>query len=438
MKYLLLALTFLAVSMSYSQETYKINGAVLDTDGKVLDLCSINLFLLPDSSFVKTEYTDEDGTFLLSGIAKGKYFILVKQYGYEDHRQEVEVEGSVELPDIQLGGGAQDLEQVEVTHKVPFIERKIDRVVVTPDALIANAGSSALEVLERAPGVTVDQNGVILLKGRSGVAIFINDKPSYLSGTELENYLRTLPAGSIKNIEIMENPPAKYEAEGNAGVININVKRSTMKGLFGNTAVSYKRSRYNTSNNSLNLNYNRDKISAYANVYAGFWRNYQDLNINRYYLNQDNSISSSFEQNSYNERGGRYLNGKVGLDFYPTEKSNIGIGFKSSTSPSERAIDNTSLVRTASGDLAQRVRADNLSESTFRNNLINAYYSHSLDSLGSKISVDADYVNYQSTNDQLFKNFQYNANDQLTYEDQINGEIPSEINIYALKSDYSK
>ena len=103
-------------------------------------------------------------------------------------------------------------------------------------------------MLERAPGVTIDQNGVFCLKGRSGVAVFINDKPSYLSGTELENYLKTLPAGSIKNIEIMENPPAKYEAEGNAGVININIKRSTMKGFFGNTSVSYRRSRYNSIN----------------------------------------------------------------------------------------------------------------------------------------------------------------------------------------------
>ncbi len=438
MKYRLFTLFLSSFSIAYSQTTFEINGAVFNESNVPLDLCAINLFQQSDSSFVKTEFTDQDGSFLLSGIEKGAYYILVKQFDYVDYKLDIQVEQSFTIPNIQLEKSAQDLEQVVVTHKVPFIERQIDRVVVTPDALIANAGSNALEVLERAPGVTVDQNGTILLKGRSGVAVFINDKPSYLSGTELENYLKTLPAGSIKNIEIMENPPAKYDAEGNAGVININIKRSTMKGLFGNTSVSYRRSRYNSSNNSLNLNYNRNKISLYANVYAGFWGSYQDLNINRYYLNQDNSLASSFEQNSFNENDGKYLDGKVGMDYYLSDKSTIGIAYKLSTSPSNRGVDNTALIRNASGDLVQRVVADNLSQRTFENNLINAYFSHSLDSLGSKISVDADYVNYKSTNDQTFKNYQYNQNEQLIYADLINGEIPSEISIYAMKSDYTK
>lgn len=438
MKCQLFTLFVVIAFFGQSQASFQINGVVLNENDGALDLCSVNLFRQSDSSFVKTEFTDTDGSFLISGIEKGVYFLLVKQFGYVDHREVLEIENSLEILPIKLEKNAQEFEAVEAKLKTPFIERKIDRVVVTPDALIANAGSNALEVLERAPGVSVDQNGVILLKGRSGVAIFINNKPSYLSGTELENYLRTLPAESIKNIEIMENPPAKYEAEGNAGVININIKRSTMRGFFGNTSVSYRRSRYNGSNNSLNLNYNRNKISLYSNLYAGFWGSYQDLNINRYYLNEDNSLSSSFAQNSYNERGGRYLNGKVGLDFYPSDKTTLGIAYKGSTSPMERKVDNTALVRDAFGNLIQRVVADNLSESTFKNTLVNAYFSHSLDSLGSVISVDADYVNYISTNDQLFKNFQYNDSDQLIYEDFINGAIPSEISIYALKSDYSK
>ena len=163
----------------------------------------MNLFTLPDSTFVKTEFTDQDGTYLISDVNQGRYFILVKQFGYDNYQEELEISNSTEVPTIALKSNAQELEGVEVKQTTPFIERKIDRVVVTPDALIANAGNSALEVLERAPGVTVDQNGVILLKGRSGVAVFINDKPSYLSGTELENYLRTLPAESIKNLSLI-------------------------------------------------------------------------------------------------------------------------------------------------------------------------------------------------------------------------------------------
>ena len=438
MKNILTLILLLKISMSMAQTTYQITGLVLDQDNKGLDLSSVDLLTQSDSSLVKTEFTDEDGSFLMSNIEEGAYILLIKQFGYLNYTERIEINSSKELPAITLVSDINELGQVNVTATVPFVVRKIDRVVITPDALIANAGSNALEVLERAPGVSVDQNGTILLKGRSGVAVFINDKPSYLSGTELENYLRTLPAGSIKNIEIMENPPAQYDAAGSAGVININIKRGTMKGFHGNTSLSYRRSRYNGSNNSLNLNYNREKISVSSSIYAGFYGSFQDLNINRYYFNEDLTPKSSFAQNSFGQNSGQYVNARIGLDFYPTDKTTFGVGYRLASSPTTREIDNTALVSDVNGALTQKIVADNISERTFQNNLVNAFFSKDLDTLGSKFSIDADFVQYVSSNDQAFKNFQYDANELLIYEDEINGEIPSEINIYALKTDYTK
>ena len=236
----------------------------------------------------------------------------------------------------------------------------------------------------------------------------------------------------------MKTHQPKYEAAGSAGIININVKRGSIKGLYGNTTLSYRRSRYNGSNNGLNLNYNREKISVYSNVYAGFWENFQDLNINRYYVDEANNLQSSFSQNSFNNRSGQYLNGKVGLDVYPTDRTTMGFSYKGITSPNNRKVDNTSLIADANNNLLQSVKADNLSETTFRSHLVSAYISQSLDSAGSKLSFDADYVQYLSTNDQIFKNFQYSPGEILVGQNQIDGEIPSEINIYAAKTDYTK
>ena len=438
MKHLFQVILFFCTYASFSQSTYQINGTVKDANDKAIDLTMVSLYHYTDSSFVKSEFTDQDGSFLLSNINEGKYIIRLKQLGFLDYTDTIEVNQNLELPDIKLETNETVLDKVTVQANVPFVVRKIDRTVINPEAMIANAGSNALEVLERAPGVSVDPNGAILLKGRSGVQVFINDKPSYLSGSELENYLKSLPAGSIKTIEIMENPPAKYEAAGNSGIINIKLKRGSVKGLYGNTAVSYRRSRYNGSNNSFNLNYNKNKVSLYTNVYAGFWESFQDLNINRYYLDEDDALQSSFAQNSFNHNKGKYLDGRIGLDLYPTDKATFGFSYKRSTSPGERSVDNTSLVSNANGNLLQRVVADNLSETGFRNNLVNAYFRKDLDTLGSAISFDADYVQYKSTNDQTFQNFQYDATDLLIYQDQINGEIPSEINIAAVKADYTK
>lgn len=438
MKSILALIMLLYATIIVAQERHQVSGIVVDNSMKPIDLVMVSLFNYSDSTFVKRGFTDQDGSYIITDIKSGKYLLKVNQLGFLDYELIIDISKSEELPQVKLIVNDQMLKEVTVKSDIPFVVRKIDRTVITPDALISTAGSNALEVLEQAPGLTVDQNGAIIFKGRSGMSVFINDKPSYLSGTELENYLRTLPAGSIKNIEIIENPPAKYEAAGNVGIININIKRGSVKGLYGNASISYRRSRYNGSNNSLNLNYNRTKMSLYSNIYGGTWGSFQDLNINRHYFNENNVLQSSFAQNSYSNRNGKYLNGKIGVDFYPTDNMTIGFLYKRSTSPRNNKIDNTALVSNASNNLLQTVIADNLSETTFKNNLMSAYVKQNLDTVGSSISFDVDYVQYASSNDQLFKNFQYNASDLLIYKDQINGEIPSEINIFAGKTDYTK
>jgi len=424
-----------------AQVNLQVKGKIIDTAGTGIDLAQGSLINPVDSSFVKSEFTDQDGTFLLSNLSVGEYFLQVNLLGYEEYREMIDLNttaATINLPAIILTEDTKILEEVTVTAKVPFIERKIDRYVVNPEALISNAGTNALELLEKAPGVSLDNNGSILLKGRTGVTIFINDKPSYLSGAELENYLRSLPTGSIKQIEIIENPPAKYEAAGNSGVINIIIKRSTLKGFHGNTALSYRRSRYNGSNNSLNLNYNKNKISLFANIYAGFYGSFQDLNINRFYKDENDTALSSFKQNSFNTRNGKYLNATTGLDFYPTDATSLGVSYKNANSPTERRVDNTAIVSDAQDVELQRIVADNLSNISFKNALYNFYINHKIDTSGSKISLDADFVQYTSGNDQNFKNFVYNPDDILTYDDLIEGEIPSTIKIYAAKTDYTK
>ncbi len=438
MRCILAFFTLLVISNTQAQTLHNISGSVLDKHKKGVDLAIISLYRLADSSAVKTEFSDQDGSFLLSSIEAGKYFMKIEHQEFKDYSTEFDLSGALNLNPIVLENDEETLGQMTVSGKVPFVERKIDRVVITPEALIASAGTNALEILELAPGVTVDQNGQIVFKGRTGIAVYINDKPSYLSGSELENYLRSLPSGSIQNIELIENPPAKYEAAGNGGIININIKRNTLRGLYGNTSLSYRRSRYNSSHNNLNLNFARKKINLSANVNAGLWENFQDLNINRYYLDNSGNTTSAFRQNSFNNRSGEYLNGRIGMDLYLTDKATFGVSYKKSQSPGERDTDNTSLISDANGDLLQRVVADNLSQTTFGNDLVSLYFTRTLDTLGSEISIDADYVRYVSTNDQVFKNFQYDSNGNLTYNDRIDGAIPSEIDIYAVKTDYSK
>jgi len=433
-------LVWLSTFAIFAQTTYSISGMITDDKAIGIDLALVTLMTEKDS-ILKVTYTDQDGSFLFSSVIQGNYNIKTSILGYETIQKTIEVKGlnnQIKLGSWILTTNAQLLDAVTITAKTPFIERKIDRTVVNVDALIANAGSNALEALERAPGISLDQDGAIKLKGRSGVTVFIDDKPTYLSGTELENYLKSLPASSIKQIEIMPNPPAKYEAAGNSGVINIITKRTKTYGFHGNTVLSVQQGRYTRSNNSVNLNFNKNKVSLYANLNGGFRNSFQDLNINRYYKNNQNIRTSSFSQNSFIVKDGQSGNVKLGLDYYVSDQTTLGFSAKGLLSNAGDQTDNTAFVRDAENKTLNRVLADNNTKNTFNNGTFNVYLKHLLDTIGSMIIIDADYVKYKSGSDQLFNNFIYDNANVLTYDDIINGEIPSEISIYAAKIDFTK
>jgi len=433
-------LVWLSTFTVFAQTTYSISGMITDDKNSGVDLVLVTLMTEKDS-ILKVTYTDQDGSFMFNSISEGKYKINASILGFENLQKTIEVSGvnnQIKLETLILSINALLIDAVTITAKTPYIERKIDRTVVNVDALIANAGSNALEALERAPGISLDQNGNIKLKGKSGVTVFIDDKPTYIAGAELENYLKSLPASSIKQIEIMPNPPAKYEAAGNSGVINIITKRTKTYGFNGNTVISLQQGRYTRSNNSLNLNFNKNKVSLYANINGGFRNSFQDLNINRYYKNQQNIRTSSFSQNSFIVKDGQSGNVKLGLDYFISDKTTLGFSAKGLLSNAGDQTDNMAFVRDAENNTLNRVLADNNTKNTFNNGTFNVYIKQLLDTLGTVITFDADYVKYISGSDQLFNNFIYNNADVLTYADIINGEIPSEISIFAAKTDYTK
>jgi TonB-dependent Receptor Plug Domain. len=140
---------------------------------------------------------------------------------------------SLELEPVVLIERTEALKSVTVSATRPLIEQKIDRMVVNVDAFVSNAGANALEVLEKTPGVQVDKDGNISLKGKQGVVVMLDGRPAYLSGAELANLLKGMQASQLEQIEVMTNPPAKYDAAGNSGIINIKTKKNKLKGFNG-------------------------------------------------------------------------------------------------------------------------------------------------------------------------------------------------------------
>ncbi|MGN6292378.1 MAG: TonB-dependent receptor domain-containing protein [Chitinophagaceae bacterium] len=429
----------LVFNAAQAQSNGKISGQVLGVDNKGMESVTAVLMRSTDSSIIKTALTDAGGYFVFEGLSKNTYRLQLTTTGYKTYSSDVQLDGqNINLPPIQLKKQEKTLGGVTVTARKPFVEKKIDRTVVNVDALISNAGTTALEVLEKSPGVLVDQNGVITLKGKQGVVVFIDDKPTYLSAADLQNYLRSLPSSALEQIELMPNPPAKYDAAGTGGVINIRTKKSKLRGFNGNLSLSYNQGSYARSNNSLNMNWRQSKFNFFANLSYNRQNSFNDLDINRRYKNDDGSTKSYFMQNSFIRRMANSFTGKLGMDYYLDSKTTWGVVLTGQSSKPHFTNNNVSNLLNAAGQRDSMIRALSDEKLKFENLGVNLNYRRQIDKSGHDLTFDLDYINYKTNNDQLFDNASYDANDNLKIQDYLSGKLPTKIDIYSAKTDYTK
>jgi hypothetical protein len=206
---------------------------------------------------------------------------------------------------------------VTITSKKPFIEQKAGKTLVNVDASPTSTGMNALELLEKSPGVSVDNDGNISLKGKQGVLVLIDGKPSHLSGADLAALLKNMQSNNITQLEIMTNPPAKYDAAGNSGIINIKTRKSIVKGMNGNLSGGYTQGFYGRWNGNANFNYRNNKI----NIFGGFGSNgqegYSRLDIWRKFYQTDKvTIDGMSDQVTTEYRKGFNHYAKAGIDYY--------------------------------------------------------------------------------------------------------------------------
>lgn len=430
----------IASTIAFAQAGLKISGKIIDGEGKPLDGATAYLLKAADSSLVKTALADPDGSYVFGGLKAGSYKLSVTMMGFANYKSGVIVitGQDIVLPVIILHQTGKALKEVSVVAAKPLVEHLIDRTVVNVDALISNAGSTAMDALEKAPGVIVDQNGGISLFGKSSVKVFIDDKPTYLSGADLDSYLRSLSSSTIDQIEIMTNPPAKYDAAGNGGVINIKTKKSKAKGFNGALNLSYMQGVYGRTNNSLNFNYRNNKLNMFGNMSYSTNNGFSDLDIYRHFLNDNGSIKSNFLQKDFLRRKADQYNTKIGADYYVSDKTTFGIVLSGQINPSNSPKLVTSQFLNPQNVLDSTIAADNQEKSTFKNGGINLNYRHQYAKKDQELTVDMDYIAYATNLDQSFDNTSYSPAGAVINRDLLTGHLPSHINIYSAKTDYTQ
>lgn len=429
--------TFIAPTFAQEQ-AFQLSGSVRDSSQKPPDVATVTLYRVKDSLLLRSAFTELDGTFVFEKIPEGKYYLKYSSMGYADYvSPEVQLDRNASAPvlaPVIMMPVSNSLAEVAIVAQKQWIERKIDRTVVNVDALISNAGSSALDVLEKSPGVMV-QNGSINLKGKSGVLILIDDKPTYLSGAELENYLRALPSDLLAQIEIMTQPPAKYDAAGNAGVINIKTKKQKAAGFNASVNLGIGQGQLTSTNNSANFNLRKNKVNLFGDFSGGVRQSFNDLDIYRTYKNADGTANADFNQNSYTKRQSKLLRGKAGLDYYYSEQTTFGIALNATTfsGNSTEKINSNQLNNTGQSDY--KVAGLNKGADRNKDAWVNLNYRHQFRE-GKEITFDVDYLIYKNNADNSFDNtFLYP--DNTAVQDLLRGRLPSRIDIYTAKTDYT-
>lgn len=442
-KIFILTASLTITSVGFSQHTIK--GNINNASGKTIDLTNTTVSLLnfTDSSKVKSVKTDDKGYYEFLNIPSGKYLLETSGINLKHSFSDAVIISDttpVTFRNITVTQENKTLQQVTVTGKKPFIENKIDKVVVNVDALISNAGNTAMDVLEKSPGVSVDKDGNISLKGKDGVMVMIDGKPSYLSGQDLANFLRNTPASSIEQIEVMTNPSAKYEAAGNSGILNIKTKKNKLKGFNGNFSSTYTQGVYWKGNSSLNLNYRNKKFNLFGNYGYSKWNSFDRLNLTRNFTNLDTKLlETRFEQSTFIKRVSDNHNAKVGLDYYLSKKTTLGAVFSGYVNPNSQTGNNYTYLKNAEGSIDSILFARNHNSNNAKNLGVNINFRQLLDTAGQEITSDLDYLVYRQNAKQMFTNNYLNA-DMTKRKDAtlLRGSLPSDIDIYSAKVDYVK
>jgi hypothetical protein len=443
MKTLYAILAFCLITWhAFAQTGNTISGTVKDSGNESLPGATIRLLRATDSTLVTGEVTDANGVFHFANLENNTYLLAVSAMGQKDFRSTPLTldagHSSVVLPIIiLLPAKSIELSEVVVKAKKPLIKQEIDRTIVNVGSMIGSATSNTFDLLGKTPGVSVNANGEISLNGKGGVMVLIDGRSTYMSGADLAAYLKSLPGGVLDKIELMDNPPARYDAAGNA-VIDIRLKKTRTGGLTGSAALGGSQGRYARSNDALNLNYNRRKLNLFANLGYSYEKNYSEDDFTRRYYDASGALKSRVGlQNDQTTTANGY-NVNLGMDLAATSRTVFGTILNLNGSSRKGDFSYESAQRNALDELIASGRGSTVSKDIRNNTSMNVNMLHKFDDKGRELTIDANYLNYHTRGTQDLENRLFNEDGGLVSRELFRYRTPSEINIYTLKADYAR
>jgi hypothetical protein len=421
-------------SENVSPDAYEIKGQVKDADGLAVAFANVALYSVPDNKLVKVETTDDAGLFRMDGIPDGTYDLVVTYLGAPDLRKEgLEAkDGVLDLGVLQMAPAAVELAEATVTATRALVEIKPDRTVFNVQGTINAVGQDGLDLLRKAPGVTIDNNDNINVLSRSGVLVYVNGKRLPLAGEELANYLRSITAEQIDRIDIITNPGAKYEAEGNAGIIDIRLSKAENEGANGTANVTSTQGRYNRSNASVAGNYRNSQLNVFSRIGT--------VRRESYHLTKFDNLQNGLNlvEENYSKRNAKDYFGQFGTDFFLSKNSTIGFLASGSLQTGDNEGRNDFLISTIGGPVDSVLLAGSNSNTTRNRGEFNLNYRYAPGE-GKSLNVDLDYGVFRNTDLRRQPNNYVTPDRETVLTEVVNTfDTPRDIDIYTFKVDYEQ
>ncbi|MDQ3015302.1 MAG: TonB-dependent receptor [Bacteroidota bacterium] len=411
-----------------------VTGLVVDENKDPIAFATLTLFQAVDSTMEKAGYLADDGSFTMTHLTPGLYYLNISFVGYDTYVSDpfsVNPDQTTSLNVIAMSSFATELGEVVVATSKPLVEVKPDKTVFNVEGSVNAIGNNGLELLRKAPGVVVDNNENLMLIGKSGVKVYIDGRQSILTGDDLASYLKSLQSSQIEAIEVITQPSSRYEASGNAGIINIRLIKDKSLGTNANLSLGYNQATHSRINGNLSLN-NRSKL---VNVFG---------NLN--YSQGENSDFSFFERTTseiFTDQMNRGVNEwdnyslRAGVDFLVSANSTFGIlvdGFMNDDIWNSRI--NTVISPSRNEPVTELLQATNSVESDRENYNFNGNYKFD-NKKGTVLNIDADYGSYNSIGNSYQPNYYYNPiTNELTDSKIFAANMPTTIDIKTLKVDY--
>lgn len=399
---------------------------LVNASGQSIPDATLLLYSQRDTALLKAAISDTAGSFKFIDLEENGYLLKVSHLAYKDTMLLINHITTAPIQIVLYPDKARNLEGITIASRKPLVERKVDRVVFNVGNSISLTGSNALDALKKAPGVRVSGDNSVDIIGKSSVQVMINNRLMQIPASDLLNMLKGMPASDLASIEVITNPPAQFDAAGNAGLINIITKKNSTTGASGSVQGAYRQALFPSYNGGGTFNYLRDKWSVMATANAGRQMNYGVSGSEIYYP------SARWLDNGDYSSTTHQFSGSLGIDYELNSKQQLGVKYTITRGKSSTMSETSTKIFGVKELLPDSlIQTKNNTPANAQSHDINLYFEHKFDSSGKKLTAAVDYFYYDKKLDQTFESYNYFSGGGKTGDSAIaSSQAAQKIHVY--------